>query len=73
MQCIIFVIQPLWAVFSSLSLSLSPSADSTYVNIISMTGKQDILKQPKANTDLLYFSGLSLRQQQGPSLSGLSI
>ena len=38
---------------------LSPSADSAKINIISINGKQDILKQPKANTDLLYFSAVS--------------
>ena len=42
------------------SFSLPPSADFSYVNIVSTSGKQDILKQSEANTDLLYFS----RQQQ---------
>ena len=35
-----------------------PSADPTYINI-STNGKQDVLKQPEANTDLLYFSVMS--------------
>ena len=37
--------------------SLPPSPDSVKINIISTNGKQ--LKQPEANTDLLYFSALS--------------
>ena len=41
--------------FSAFSLP----ADSTYINFISMNGKQDVLKQPETNTDLLYFSGVS--------------
>ena len=41
------------------TLSLPPSADSAKINIISTNGKQDALKQPEANTDLLYFSALS--------------
>ena len=45
--------------FFSLSLSLPPSVDPTYINIILTNGKQDVLKQPEANTDLLYFSALS--------------
>ena len=57
MQFSTFVILPTWAVFWA--FSLPPSADSAYINIISTNGKQDVLKQPEANTDLLYFSGLS--------------
>ena len=41
------------------AISLPPSADSAKINIISMNGKQDVLKQSEANTDLLYFSALS--------------
>ena len=62
MQRIIFMILPRCAVFS-LSLSLPPSSDSACMNIIFINGKQDVLKQPKANTDLLYFSGLSFRDK----------
>ena len=57
-QCTIFVILPKWAVFFALSLSLPPRI-SAYINIISTNGKEDVLKQPEANTNLLYFSGLS--------------
>ena len=56
MQCTIFLILSVWAVF--LALSLPPSADPTYINI-STNGKQDLLKQLETNTDLLYFSALS--------------
>ena len=38
--------------------SLPPSVDPTYINIITTNGKQDVLKQPEANTGLLYFSAL---------------
>ena len=49
----------MWAVFFALSPP-TPSADSAYINIkISTNGKQDVLKQLEANTDLLYFSALS--------------
>ena len=41
------------------AFSLPPSVGSAYINIISTNGKQDALKQPEANTDLIYFSGLS--------------
>ena len=45
------------------AIPLPHSADFAKINIIStnavMNGKQDVLKQPKANTDLLYFSALS--------------
>ena len=45
------------------AISLPPSADSAKINnklfIISTNGKQDVLKQPEAKTDLLYFSTLS--------------
>ena len=41
------------------AISLPLSADSAKINIISTNGKQDVLKQPEANTDLLYFSALS--------------
>ena len=34
--------------------SLPPSADSAKINIISMNGEQDVLKQPEENTDLFY-------------------
>ena len=59
MQSTILAILPTWAVF--FAVSLPPSADSTYtVNIyISTNGKQEVLKQPEANTDLLYFLALS--------------
>ena len=53
MQCIVFVMQPMWAVF--FTFSLPPSADSAFNNIISTNGKQDVLKQPEANTNLSYF------------------
>ena len=55
------MILPTWAVVS-LSLSLSPQIlpKSTYLSQRTvMNGKQDFLKQPEANTDLLYFSALS--------------
>ena len=57
MQSTILVILPTWVVF--FALSPPPSADSAKVSIISMNSKQDVLKQPEANTDLLYFSALS--------------
>ena len=58
MQSTILVILPTWAVF--FAMSVPPSADSAYINIcISTNGKQEVLKQPEANTDLLYFSALS--------------
>ena len=57
MQGTIFLILLTWAVF--FAFSLPPSVDPTYINIITMNGKQDILKQPEANTDLLCFSALS--------------
>ena len=41
------------------AISLPPSADSAKSNIISTNGKQDVLKQPEAKTDLFYFSALS--------------
>ena len=62
MQSIIFVITPTWAVL--LSFLLPPSAEFAYVNIASTNGKQDVLKQPQANKDLLYLSGLSFRDIQ---------
>ena len=53
---------PTWIVFCY----LPPSADSAfmiYQHLISQrtltNGKQDVLKQQEANTDLLYFSALS--------------
>ena len=56
MQSTLLVILSPWAVFFAISL---PSlVDSAHINI-SMNGKQDVLKQPEANTDLLYFSALS--------------
>ena len=55
MQCTVFLILPTWAAFSDFSLP----AGSAYINFISTNGKQDVLKQPETNTDLLYFSGLS--------------
>ena len=58
MQCTIVLILPMWAVFF-FALSLPPSVDPTYINIITMNGKQDVLKQSKANMDLLYFLALS--------------
>ena len=58
MQPTILVILPPWAVFS-LSLSLPPQILSISTFDISTNGKQDVLKQPEANTDLLYFSALS--------------
>ena len=62
MQSIIFVILPTWAVL--LSFLLPPSAEFANVNIVSTKGKQDVLKQPQANKDLLYLSGLSFRDIQ---------
>ena len=61
MQSTILVILPPWAVFSlSLSLPMQILPMYSYINIyISTNGKQDVLKQPEANTDLLYFSALS--------------
>ena len=60
MQSTILVILPPWAVFSlSLSLPMQILPMYSYINIyISTNGKQDVLKQPEANTDLLYFSAL---------------
>jgi len=55
MQCTVFLILSTWAGFSAFSLP----ADSAYINFISTNGKQDILKQPETNIDLLYFSGPS--------------
>ena len=54
------MIPPTWAVFS-LSLSLPPQIlpKSTLSQRRVINGKQDVLKQPEANTDLLYFSALS--------------
>ena len=50
MQCIIFPDPTNMGCFSCF---LSPSIDPTYINIIMKNGKQDVLKQPEANTDLL--------------------
>ena len=58
MQSALLVILPTWTVFS-LSLSLPRQILPIYINI-STNGKQDILKQPEANTDLLYFFGSEL-------------
>ena len=60
MQSITLVILPQWAVFL-LSLSLRPQIPPKSTYNISTDGKQDvlILKQPEANTDLLYISALS--------------
>ena len=61
MQSTILVILPTWAVFS-LSLSLLPqilSKSTLSQRTRVMNGKQDVLRQPEANTDLLYFSVLS--------------
>ena len=55
------------------SFSLPPSADFSYVNIVSTSGKQDILKQSEANTDLLYFSGLSFRDNNRSEFSRRSL
>ena len=54
------MILPPWAVFCSLSPSLRRFClyDISPFNI-STNGKQDVLKQPEPNTDLLYFSALS--------------
>ena len=54
------MILPPWAVFRS----VPPAADSAYMiyqHLISQStnGKQDVLKQPEANTDLLYFTALT--------------
>ena len=51
------ILVPTWAVF--FAISLPHSADSAKINIISTNGKEDVLKQPEANTDFLYFSALS--------------
>ena len=51
MQCTIFLILPTWAVFFAFFLPLSVD--------ITTNGKQDVLKEPEANTDLLYFSAPS--------------
>ena len=63
MQSTILVILPPWAVFSlSLSLPMQILPMYSYINIyISTNGKQDVLKQPEANTDfvVLYFSAPS--------------
>ena len=56
MQSTILVILPAWAV---LSLSLPPQNLPMSTFNISTNGKQDVLRQPEANTDLLYFSALS--------------
>ena len=58
MQCAIFVILRGLCFFF---FPLPPSADYAYVNIVSTNGKQYVLKQHEANTDLLYLSGLSFR------------
>ena len=60
MQPTILVILPTWAVVS-LSLFLPPQIlpKSTLSQRTVMNGKQDVLKQPEANTDLLYFSALT--------------
>ena len=55
MQSTILVILPMWAVFL-LSLPLPPQILPISKIDISTSGKQDILKQPEANTDLFYFS-----------------
>ena len=39
------------------AISLPLSADSAYIS--TANGNQDVLKEPEANTDLLYFSALS--------------
>ena len=44
--------------FFFLASSLPPSADPTYINILT-NSKQDILKEPEVNTNLLYFLALS--------------
>ena len=41
------------------SVTFTFSSSLLKVPIISTNGKQDFLKQPEANTDLLHFSGLS--------------
>ena len=51
------VILSQWAVFSS--ISLPPQILPISTSSISTNGKQDILKQPVANMDLLYFSAWS--------------
>ena len=57
MQSAILVILPTWAVFS---LSLPPQILPIYQHSTSQkNGKQDILMQPEANMDLVYFSALS--------------
>jgi len=66
MNCIIFVILPPSAVFFSLSVTCSPSADSVY-DIVSRNSKQ-FLKESAANTELLYFLGqIFLRIPEGLS------
>ena len=55
MQHTILAIIPMWAILFSFRLS----ADYAYVNIVSTNGKQHVLKQSYANTDVLYFSGLN--------------
>ena len=42
-----------------IAFSLLPSVNPTYIKISTNRNKQDVLKQPEANTDLLYFSTLS--------------
>ena len=54
MQSTILVILPPSAVFSS--ISLPPQILPISTSGISKNGKQDVLKQPEANTYLLYFS-----------------
>ena len=58
MQCTVFLILPLWSVFF-FAFSLPPFTDPTYINILT-NGKQDVLKQREANTNLLYFFGSEL-------------
>ena len=50
---------PTTVAFFSLSLSLPPQILPISTFDISTKGKQDVLKQPEANTDLLHFSALS--------------
>ena len=53
----ILVILPLWAVFSY--KSLPPQILPISTSSISTNGKQEVLKQPEANTNLLYFTARS--------------
>ena len=53
----------------SLSLSLPPQILPISTFNISMNGKQDVLKQTEANTDLLYFSALSYYKRSVEKIS----